>query len=344
MSFQDCRECAWTVCFMSEMAFISAQTHTTLMLTHICETGRVKGRKKCTVQNEHLDPTSPGHSLMSTLWHCDVLSMDLIWFQTGPFILQSPPLSTYNQQLWLTCIMQVEHSTGEIYSLINDGIFPSKTFMSYGYLLVFVAFVSIQWWTSCSTLRSMWSWRESCRMPASCTSAATCTRNPECCTVALWVAINISVYTFINQLTSLSANWLVSHQSVINQPIGQWTRHLSCCFLLQKCDEIIVVHLGYLNYTQYQINVSFKGLENITYEVKVNFMVSSQHTGWKTCLNCQLAVSEDASHPTDTQWLWTAFQWHFFLLSLSGRCIIPRSLKWRSGSGLSLWFWPSWWR
>uniref|UniRef100_A0A8C7D5U3 Transmembrane protein 181 n=1 Tax=Oncorhynchus kisutch TaxID=8019 RepID=A0A8C7D5U3_ONCKI len=72
----------------------------------------------------------------------------------------------------------------------------------------------------------------SCRMPASCTSAATCTRNHECCTVA----------------------------------------RLSCCFLLQKCDEIIVVHLGYLNYTQYQINVSFKGLENITYEVKVNFM------------------------------------------------------------------------
>uniref|UniRef100_A0A674A3S8 Transmembrane protein 181 n=1 Tax=Salmo trutta TaxID=8032 RepID=A0A674A3S8_SALTR len=99
--------------------------------------------------------------------------MDLIWFQTGPFILQSPPLSTYNQQLWLTCIMQVEH---------------------------------------------------------------------------------------------------ISHQSVINQPIGKCTRCLSCCFLLQKCDEIIVVHLGYLNYTQYQINVSFKGLENITYEVKVNFM------------------------------------------------------------------------
>uniref|UniRef100_A0A8C7R7N6 Transmembrane protein 181 n=1 Tax=Oncorhynchus mykiss TaxID=8022 RepID=A0A8C7R7N6_ONCMY len=44
------------------------------------------------------------------------------------------------------------------------------------------------------------------------------------------------------------------------------------CECLSKCDEIIVVHLGYLNYTQYQINVSFKGLENITYEVKVNFM------------------------------------------------------------------------
>lgn len=45
----------------------------------------------------------------------------------------------------------------------------------------------------------------------------------------------------------------------------------------QKCDEIIVVHLGYLNYTQYQILVSFKGLENITYDFKVNFLVSNKY-------------------------------------------------------------------
>uniref|UniRef100_A0A6Q2WXN1 Transmembrane protein 181 n=1 Tax=Esox lucius TaxID=8010 RepID=A0A6Q2WXN1_ESOLU len=85
--------------------------------------------------------------------------------KTGPFILKSPPLSTYNQQLWLTCVMQVEHSN------VSQGPF--------------------------------------------------------------------------------------------------------CFFPLQKCDEIIVVHLGYLNYTLYQVNVTFKGLENITYEVNVNFMVSS---------------------------------------------------------------------
>lgn len=46
---------------------------------------------------------------------------------------------------------------------------------------------------------------------------------------------------------------------------------------LQKCDEIIVLHLGYLNYTQYQVVVSFKGLENITYEIKVKFVVSDKH-------------------------------------------------------------------
>lgn len=45
---------------------------------------------------------------------------------------------------------------------------------------------------------------------------------------------------------------------------------------LQKCDEIIVLHLGYLNYTQYQVVVSFKGLENITYEIKVKFVVSDK--------------------------------------------------------------------
>lgn len=48
-------------------------------------------------------------------------------------------------------------------------------------------------------------------------------------------------------------------------------------FHLQKCDEIIVLHLGYLNYTQYQVMVSFKGLESITYDIKVKFVVSDKH-------------------------------------------------------------------
>lgn len=42
----------------------------------------------------------------------------------------------------------------------------------------------------------------------------------------------------------------------------------------QKCDEIIVLHLGYLNYTQYQVLVNFKGIENITYDMKLKFVVS----------------------------------------------------------------------
>lgn len=42
----------------------------------------------------------------------------------------------------------------------------------------------------------------------------------------------------------------------------------------QTCDEIIVLHLGYLNYTQYRVKVSFKGLENVTYDISVKFVVS----------------------------------------------------------------------
>lgn len=33
-----------------------------------------------------------------------------------------------------------------------------------------------------------------------------------------------------------------------------------------------------------------------------------------------------------------------FFIPLSGRRTIPTFLKWRSGSGSSLWFWPLWWR
>uniref|UniRef100_A0A3B3BU30 Transmembrane protein 181 n=1 Tax=Oryzias melastigma TaxID=30732 RepID=A0A3B3BU30_ORYME len=84
---------------------------------------------------------------------------------TGPFNLLSPPLTTYNQQLWLTCVMEAEKGN-------------SKT-----------------------------------------------------------------------------------AQRLLNVR-RQCDAHQSCC------DEIIVLHLGYLNYTQYKVVVSFKGLENITYEIK----------------------------------------------------------------------------
>lgn len=103
------------------------------------------------------------------------------------------------------------------------------------------------------------------------------------------------------------------------------------CFYLpsQKCDDIIVLHLGFLNYMQYQIVVSFRGLENITYDFKVKFVVSEKH------LNIFLLP-----------------RYCFFLLLLlflsltaffslfSGKCTIPPSHKWKSGSGLSSWCWP----
>ncbi|KAG8583415.1 hypothetical protein GDO81_008396, partial [Engystomops pustulosus] len=41
-------------------------------------------------------------------------------------------------------------------------------------------------------------------------------------------------------------------------------RTLSCA---QKCDEIIVVHLGYLNYTQYNLDVRFENLNLLKYPI-----------------------------------------------------------------------------
>ncbi|XP_010902940.1 transmembrane protein 181 isoform X2 [Esox lucius] len=111
--------------------------------------------------------------------------------KTGPFILKSPPLSTYNQQLWLTCVMQVEHSN----------VVDFRQFFE----------------------------------------------------------INV-------ELKGVLQDASVMH---VRNNVHQKSRTLHCG---NKCDEIIVVHLGYLNYTLYQVNVTFKGLENITYEVNVNFM------------------------------------------------------------------------
>lgn len=38
-----------------------------------------------------------------------------------------------------------------------------------------------------------------------------------------------------------------------------------------------MLHLGYMNYTQYQVTVSFKDLENVSYEIKVKFVVGVNH-------------------------------------------------------------------
>jgi len=36
-----------------------------------------------------------------------------VFFQLKPFNLSSPPLSTYNQQLWLTCVVELDQHDGE---------------------------------------------------------------------------------------------------------------------------------------------------------------------------------------------------------------------------------------
>lgn len=108
--------------------------------------------------------------------------------KTGPYRLRSPPLTTYNQQLWLICLMQVEHS-------------------------IVVDFLQ-----------------------------------------------NFEINVELKGVTQ--------EASVMHINVHQKSRKLHCS--TTKCDEIIVLHLGYLNYTQYQVMVSFKGLENITF--RTNFV------------------------------------------------------------------------
>uniref|UniRef100_A0A1A7Z4H2 Transmembrane protein 181 n=1 Tax=Iconisemion striatum TaxID=60296 RepID=A0A1A7Z4H2_9TELE len=145
--------------------------------------------------------------------------------KTGPFQLVSPLLTTYNQQLWLTCVMQAENS--------NMGDFKQP------------------------------------------------------------FEINI-------ELKGVMQDASVMHIKTVQQK----SRTLHCG---AKCDEIIVLHLGYLNYTQYKVAVSFKGLENISYEIKVKFM-------WKT-YNPNFSQDE----------IW--FRFVFVVLTFMVTCTFAHSLR-----------------
>ncbi|XP_029351951.1 transmembrane protein 181 isoform X2 [Echeneis naucrates] len=145
--------------------------------------------------------------------------------KTGPFNLVSPPLTTYNQQLWLTCVMQVENS--------NVGDFQQP------------------------------------------------------------FEINVDFKGVMQDAS-------VAHINKVHQK----SRTLHC---RTKCDEIIVLHLGYLNYTQYQATVKFNGLENITYEIKVKFV-------WKT-YNSTFSQVE----------IW--FRFIFVVLTFIVTCIFAHSLR-----------------
>ncbi|KAK1171542.1 transmembrane protein 181-like isoform X1 [Acipenser oxyrinchus oxyrinchus] len=106
--------------------------------------------------------------------------------KTGPFHLKSPPLSTYNQQLWLTCLIQLSQT---------DGMEFSKE-----------------------------------------------------------VDMKVEIKGVMNDASVRNI-----YDSVHNR-----SRLLHCG---ATCDEIIVVHLGYLNYTQYQINVNFTKLQTMKYKI-----------------------------------------------------------------------------
>uniref|UniRef100_A0A8C3A108 Transmembrane protein 181 n=1 Tax=Cyclopterus lumpus TaxID=8103 RepID=A0A8C3A108_CYCLU len=146
---------------------------------------------------------------------------------TGPFNLVSPVLTTYNQQLWLTCVMQVENS--------NMGDFQQP------------------------------------------------------------FEINV-------ELKGVMQDASVMHINNVHQKSR--TLH---CGAVSQCDEIIVLHLGYLNYTQYQVLVRFNGLQNITYEIKVKFV-------WKT-YNPSFSQVE----------IW--FRFVFVVLTFMVTCLFAHSLR-----------------
>ncbi|XP_054877361.1 transmembrane protein 181 isoform X2 [Poeciliopsis prolifica] len=145
--------------------------------------------------------------------------------KTGPFSLVSPPLTTYNQQLWLTCVMQAGNSN-------------MKDFKQ-----------------------------------------------------------NFEINVDLKGVMQVAS---VMHIKSVQQK----SRMLHCG---AKCDEIILLHLGYLNYIQYQVAVSFQGLENISYEIKIKFV-------WKTY------------NPTFSQVeIW--FRFVFVVLTFMVTCLFAHSLR-----------------
>ncbi|KAI1240885.1 hypothetical protein IHE44_0009333 [Lamprotornis superbus] len=143
-----------------------------------------------------------------------------------PFNLSSPPLSTYNQQLWLTCVVELDQ---------HD--------------------VSL-------------------------------TKN---------VTMTVKVLGVVKDGST----------PYVNNQVHNRTRLLSCA---QKCSEIIVAHLGYLNYTQYNIFVSFEDLNKLTYTIQnITFT-------WKTY------------NPTFSQVeIW--FRFVFVVLTFMVTCLFAHSLR-----------------
>uniref|UniRef100_A0A8C3QHE0 Transmembrane protein 181 n=1 Tax=Cyanoderma ruficeps TaxID=181631 RepID=A0A8C3QHE0_9PASS len=158
-----------------------------------------------------------GKGWLLTLWG---------FLQLKPFNLSSPPLSTYNQQLWLTCVVELDQHdvslkknvtmTVRVLGVVKDGSTP-----------------------------------------------------------------------------------------YVNNQVHNRTRLLSCA---QKCSEIIVAHLGYLNYTQYNIFVSFEDLNKLTYTIQnITFT-------WKTY------------NPTFSQVeIW--FRFVFVVLTFMVTCLFAHSLR-----------------
>ncbi|KAM9019201.1 transmembrane protein 181 isoform 1-T1 [Guaruba guarouba] len=142
-----------------------------------------------------------------------------------PFNLSSPPLSTYNQQLWLTCVVELDQP-------------------------------------------------------------------------------DVSLKKNVTMIVKVLGVVKDGSTPYVNNQVHNRTRLLSCS---QKCSEIIVVHLGYLNYTQYNIFVSFEDLNKLTYIQNITFT-------WKTY------------NPTFSQVeIW--FRFVFVVLTFMVTCLFAHSLR-----------------
>ncbi|XP_055046500.1 transmembrane protein 181 isoform X1 [Misgurnus anguillicaudatus] len=109
--------------------------------------------------------------------------------KTGPFQIKSQPLSNYNQQLWLTSVIEVQNNVGDFWK--NFGM-------------------------------------------------------------------NVELQGVMQDASVMR----------ISDNVHNKNRSLHCTANQQICDEIIVLHLGYLNYTQYHINISFRGLDDLKDDIK----------------------------------------------------------------------------
>ncbi|XP_029452506.1 transmembrane protein 181 isoform X2 [Rhinatrema bivittatum] len=147
--------------------------------------------------------------------------------QIRPFMLQSPPVTGYNQQLWLTCVVLLDQS---------DDSNIQKNF-----------------------------------------------------------TLVVKIHGVTNDATV----------SFIKNQEHNRTRILNC---QRKCAEIIVAHLGYLNYTQYQVMVGFEDLKSLSYPIKeLNF-------AWKT-YNPSFSQME----------IW--FRFVFVVLTFMVTCLFAHSLR-----------------
>ncbi|XP_057180457.1 transmembrane protein 181 isoform X2 [Triplophysa rosa] len=109
--------------------------------------------------------------------------------KTGPFHIKSQPLSNYNQQLWLTCVIQIHNNVGDF----------RRDF-----------------------------------------------------------GMNVELQGVMQDASVMR----------ISDNVHQKNRSLHCSANQQVCDDIIVLHLGYLNYTQYHINISFRSLDDLKDNIK----------------------------------------------------------------------------